>query len=184
MKISLFCILLFCNVGEAQIMIAPVVRNIAVLAQFNNASGSGFYVRDSNFIYFATAFHVLFNFQNGQLNQDSLALISYRDDVEKDEKSILKLSLKEALRSANIKFDKQNDIAIVKIAHLEKLDTLGNFSVLYLPFARRVSYSTRINSWSLSDISIFSDITAGGDVYIIGYPKSLRLQGNLIWIVL
>jgi hypothetical protein len=38
--------------------------------------------------------------------------------------------------------------------------------------------SSKINGWQTNDILSFSDVEAGGDLYIVGYPKSLGLQGK------
>jgi len=111
-------------------------------------------------------------------SESCVSLISYREDVENDPKIILNVSLRDALQR-NIKFDGSNDIVAIKIADLKPLDTLGYKEVLYMPYILRVGYgATKINSWSMRYVLKFGDVNAGSDIYIIGYPKSLGLQGN------
>jgi hypothetical protein len=162
----------------SQVRIKPELLSIAVLAQFKGSSGSGFYLRDSLDVYFVTAYHVIFNLQTSGLQDDTLSLISYRSKTESDNKTVLLLSLLQANRAGNIKYDRSYDIAAVKIAHVRPYDTLGNVEITYLPYAVKLTPSTRVNFWQGTDILKFADIDAGSDIYIIGYPKSLGLQGK------
>lgn len=132
-------LLLEINVHGQVVLIEPSIRSVAVLVQFKNYSGSGFYLNDSNQVYFVTAYHVLFNSVSKTFYEDSLILISYRKDVENDDKSILKLSLTQAQKSGNVRYDRRNDIVIIKIATMIPLDSLGNQSVCYFPYAQKMT---------------------------------------------
>jgi hypothetical protein len=168
-----------CSKGLGQFaLVDPSVRSNAVLAQFTNSSGSGFYIRDSTDVYFATARHVVLNPNTNIPYGDSLTLISYREDVENDDKIVLKVSIKSALSSGNLKFDPATDILIIKIATLHFINSSGFASVNYMPFCFRSGTSSRINSWSIENILKFESIEAGREIYIIGYPQSLGLQGK------
>lgn len=175
-----FLVLIACATQtNGQVQIMPDIRSIAVLAQFQNSSGSGFYLQDSSKqVYFVTAYHVLFNLSTNRPLEDSLTLISYRRDVENDEQNILQVSVYDALKTGNIKIDKQNDIVTIKVATVQELDTIGNASVHYSPYAVKKTRSSRITSWFTNDIFNFQSVIAGSDIYIIGYPKSLGLQGS------
>lgn len=158
--------------------INPNIRSNAVLAQFNNSSGSGFYIQDSGHIYFATARHVVINPKTNNPYEDSLTLISYRQDVESDDKIVLRLSVNAAMATGNLKMDVGNDILLIRIAVFHKIDSLGYGPIVYFPFCTRLGHSSKINSWPTKDILNFGQIDAGTEIYIIGYPKSLGLQGK------
>lgn len=176
-SILLFISLLTLKCTFSQIQIDPTIRSVAVLVQFKNSSGSGFYLQDSSHVYFITAYHVIYNLQTNLPLEDTVTLISYRSDVENDPKTILNVGLKDGI-GRYIKVDPRNDIVAIKVASLHAIDTLGNQRIDYLPHARRIGVSTRLNFWLTKDALKFGDVLAGSDIYVIGYPKSLGLQGN------
>lgn len=160
-----------------QIGIDPRIRSVAVLVQFSKVSGSGFYMQDSAHVYFVTAYHVIFNLQSNQPYEDTVSLISYRMDAENDPKILLRLALRSAA-PGDIRMDPRNDLVAIKIANLQPYDTLGNYKINYLPYAQRIGQATYINSCPINLAFKFNEVIAGSEIFVIGYPKSLGLQGN------
>jgi hypothetical protein len=112
------------------------------------------------------------------LIDDSLILISYRQDVETDRKDSSVISLNGALKSNQLQFDIKNDIAVIKLAQLTPIDSIGTALPQYRPFVRKIGPSSRINGWPIYLNSSLSEVESGCDIFSIGYPRSLGLQGK------
>lgn len=105
-------------------------------------------------------------------------MISYRTDVEIDRKDSFKVSLVNAIRTNQLKFDIKNDVAVIKLANLTPIDTIGTKILNYHPFVVRTGPGSRINGWPINFCSNLSELESGSDIYIIGFPRSLGLQGR------
>ena len=138
-------------------------------------SGTGVYIQDSNFLYFATALHVLYNYKTDVAVCDSIRLITYRENTDVDKPDTLLLDFCTAYKKGFAQIDIKNDVLIVKLAEQKKLDSLYK-SLSYYPHATRIGRSTKINSWNTGDIISIDSLDIGSDVFIFGYPKSLSLQ--------
>ena len=177
-KIIILCLLLTSFKSISQYQINPEIRSHAVLIETQFGSGSAFYVQDSLSIYLVTAYHVLFNLNTNSLISDTLIMISYRQDVETDRKDSFKVSLVSALKTSQLMFDKKNDVAVIKLAQMVPLDTIGNATLIYPPFVKRTGPASRIIGWPIQFSQTLSEIVSGSDIYIVGFPRSLGLQGK------
>ncbi len=177
-KILLFTFLIISCKSFGQYQIEPAIRSHAVLIETRYGTGSAFYMGDSLSIYLVTAYHVLFNLSDNSLIDDTLIMISYRQDVETDRKDSFKVSLVNALKTSQLKADIKNDVVAIKLAQIVPIDTIGNALLKYQSFVLRTGPSSRINGWPMELCSGLSEIESGSDIYIVGFPRSLGLQGR------
>ena len=161
----------------SQVEIHPELANKTVLIEVKNfGSGTGIYLQDSNFLYFVTALHVIYDKKKNQLPCDSVFLITYRKDPSVDKPDTLFMSLCDAGKNGYLQIDLKNDVAIIKLATYSRVDSLWS-AVKYLPHASRISAHTKVNSFTYTmSTKRISDVKTGNDVFLFGYPKSLSLQ--------
>ena len=147
---------------------------MAVLVQTSTGSGSGFYIDDtSHSLYFVTACHVLVNPQTKIPYSDLILLISYKKNSQTDGKDSFQISLSQATKMGQFKYDVQKDIAVIKFA------TSNNRRISYLPFVYKItSTNTYLNQFSLSEAKKIDELVTMTDIFTIGFPKSLSLTLN------
>jgi hypothetical protein len=80
------------------------------------------------------------------------------------------------LKTGNLLFDLKNDIALIRFAKLVDMGTYA--SIQYPSFVTKLTKETKIESWP-TDVSVsIEEIMPGSDLFVIGFPQSLGLQGN------
>lgn len=175
-------ILLMCfNIctANAQYSIDSRIRASSVLIQTPNGTGSGFLVLDTvkMRIYLVTASHVLVNMLNRENPiPDTISFVGYRDNVDVDSIYRFKIALKRSVISGDAKFDIDNDVAVIKLASV--IDSGSYGAINYPSYVQKVTKGTKIESWpGFLNVSL-SDVIPGSDMFIIGFPQSLSLQGN------
>lgn len=162
----------------SQYSVDPRIRASSLIIQSNFGSGSGFLLRDTstNYLYIVTAQHVII--ANTQQNgvPDSILITGYRDNVDIDSIYQFKISIIESVKSGSLLLDSKNDIAIIRFA---KLVAKGEYATVQYPsFVKKLTKETKIESWPM-DLSVsIEDISPGADLFVIGFPQSLGLQGN------
>lgn len=148
--------------------------SLAVLIQTNVGSGSGFYLGDSTTesLYLVTACHVLLK-PDGNLQSDSILIISYKSNSQSNAKDSFQISLLNAFRMKMFKFDASKDVAVVLIAKTAK------HGISYQPFVNKISQSnTYLNISYTANMKTISQLTTMDDIYTVGYPRSLTLTFN------
>jgi Trypsin-like peptidase domain len=173
--------LLFCSLSNimclSQIVLNKDILKASLLFELKNGgSGSGFCLRDSNFMYFVTASHVIVNLRDSTLQSDSLYVVQYNNNPEVDKKDSLKISLINASRNGFLLLDMKNDIAVFKIG---RLDHNRSDTISFYPFLTGYTKSSLIKTSTISKKIIkLDDLEIGNDLFTIGYPKSLNLKLN------
>jgi hypothetical protein len=156
---------------------------LPVLAVTENGTGSGFYVSDKKHTFFITARHVLFKESNNDkridylLRSESLELLSYPKNYKNHGRIILDLDLETLNNSGNIRFHKDDDVAVVCIALKEKNDK-GRMSLQLLD---GVHVKKRMGSAKLAQVGMdimikFDSVLISNDVFIFGYPTSIGIK--------
>lgn len=182
-KKSLVAVLIIATIvpysSYSQYAINSKIRASSILIQTSSGSGSGFLLQDTvlNYIYAVTASHVLLpNNKSAALLPDTITIIGYRDDVDSDQKNIYKVSIKDCYNTGNLLLDIKNDIAIIRFGKV--VDKENYSSIQYPQFVKKISKETKIETWP-SFLSIpIEKVTPGSDLFVIGFPQSLGLQGN------
>lgn len=174
----LFFLLLITLNSFCQYSIDPRIRASSIIIQSNLGIGSGFFLQDTTtkFMYLATASHVLIQNTPKPQIPDTIIITGYRENVDIDSTYRFKISLADCLKTGNLLFDQNNDIALIRFA---KLIDMGVYaSIQYPSFVTKMTKDTKIESWpTFLSVSI-DEITPGSDLFVIGFPQSLGLQGN------
>jgi len=151
------------------------VGSLAVLVQAGNSSGSGFYLVDStkDYICFVTASHVLVDPQKNLPYSDSIFLISYKKNSQRDNRDSFRVSLLSAYQMGMFRYNIQKDIAVIKFAITKER------GIAYLPFVTKLTQSnTYLNPFEIHLTKKISAVETMSDIYTVGYPKSLSLNTN------
>ena len=151
------------------------IGSVAVLIQTKTGSGSGFYLEDTSkhFVCLVTACHVIINPQTGELYSDTILLISYKKNSQRDNRDSFRVSLVAAYKMGMLRFNIQKDFAVLKFA------TSNKAAITYLPFIEKLTLTnTYLTSFKIYEIKKIKDLMTMSDVFTIGYPKSLSLSLN------
>lgn len=162
----------------SQYYIDPRIRASSIVIQSSVGMGSGFFLQDtsSKYLYIATASHVLIPNTPKPTLPDTIYITGYRENVDTDSTYKFKLSIAECLKSGNLQVDQKNDIILIRFA---KLINMGDFQGLQYPtFVTKLTKDTKIESWPAHLSVSIEDIIPGSDLFVIGFPQSLGLQGN------
>jgi hypothetical protein len=151
------------------------IGSIAVLIQTSVGSGSGFYIQDTSkhFVCLVTACHVLIDQKQNIPYCDSILLISYKKNSQKDNRDSFKISLFSAYKMGLFRYDINKDVAVLIFS------TVKNRVISYFPFVRKLTNtSTYINSIEITVGKKINELITMAHIYTIGYPKSLTLNIN------
>lgn len=188
-KFLIIFIVLSCFVLKAQYTIPESYLEKAVLIEFPNmnASGSGFFLSDSNYIYLVTARHVVFHERfmnsNGQIIENRLIDTSgvvkfYSKDADSSEANIMAVDFFGLLNSGNICYSINADIMVTRLGSIERKDSSKSAAIKYNSFVKR-DKSSFVSKFDITDILKFDHAKISDDIFMIGYPKSLGLQENI-----
>lgn len=147
----------------------------------NVNSGSGIFIKQSNYIFFATARHILFDYIK---KEDTVLtflpslgnLRYYAHDIVTDEPTVMVIDLKKAYNDKMIKYSENHDIAVIAVGYyLNTKDSIG--IVKYYDFIdkNKVSFIHPIGSDMMTN---YNEVALSDDVIIFGYPTSIGLKGN------
>ena len=162
----------------SQYSIDPRIRASSIVIQSNFGVGSGFFLHDTltKYLYLATASHVLISNTPKPQVPDTIFITGYRENVDTDSTYRFKISIADCLKTGNLLFDVNNDIALIRFAKILDMGTYA--SIQYHSFVTKLTKETKIESWP-TDLSVSIDeIIPGSDLFVIGFPQSLGLQGN------
>jgi len=156
-----------------EIYLADELLRMPVLITLNNGStGSGIFMQDSSNIFLITARHVLFDEGTNRFIPESLKLKYYPKNITDGDTSIISIDFRK-MKDSLVRFDKQHDIAIIKIAHIEKNIGDTAFNVTLIPYLKTIYNVTTLNQYPSKMTKKYSQIKIGTDIYLFGYPSSL-----------
>ena len=147
---------------------------IPVLVSLSDGStGSGFYVSRSNYLYLATARHVLFDPKTGSLKGTNATFVSHQDNGTNGGRSELRVDIAELLKIKGIRAHAVHDVAVVRFATLENSTNMG-FDTRYVQLVTNTGPS--VVPVRSENLRRFSEVNVADDVYVFGYPSSIGLQ--------
>ncbi|MBU1557947.1 trypsin-like peptidase domain-containing protein [Patescibacteria group bacterium] len=139
----------------------------------DGSSGSGFYFNDlNNNQYLITAMHVLYNYDKQkeecepELKNNKMSLVSYDQNLVNPQVVDVDISL------LNPKYDKKNDVVVLKIANLESNSDSG-YSISYLDGVSSNGGAKTVMVRK-DNLKKYEDTLISNEVFILGYPKSLQ----------
>lgn len=162
--------------GKSQVFLddlrcLPVQIQIPMTNNFTDF-GTGMFIRRSNFVYFVTAAHCLFD-NTGKLINANATLTSSIRGTNKSEKAYGSLDLAWSQAMGFIKRHPTHDVAVVKVAVTKETTN----STLYTISASNgfVTDQTRPVMTPFGDdgCTLFEEVPIGGNSYVLGYPISL-----------
>ena len=173
------CFSLSSTISYSQYSIDSRIRASSIVIQSSISTGSGFFLMDtlSKYLYVVTASHVLVNNNNPQsLLPDTILITGYRENVDADSSYMFKVGISDCINSGNFGIDLQNDIAVIRFA---KLIDMGTYTANRYPnFVVKLTKDTKIESWPMNLSISIEEIIPGSDLFVIGFPQSLGLQGK------
>ncbi len=139
--------------------------------------GSGVFFRVENGIYFATAKHVIYDQKTEKLNFEVVTLRYYGRDTELP--SEIEIDLKNITDKHEILSHAQADVIIIKIGERKNLPEPSRDYVL--TFSEWIS--CKFNNGVLiaaakENFKVFKDVMVSNDVFLLGYPSSLKTSGQ------
>ncbi len=139
-----------------------------VLLEIGNGLGSGFYFLTNNKIFLVTARHVLYN-DNSLLKAEKLKLICY----DRDLKNLIPIEIEVDLKNVPIRKDDSKDVAVVEMGTRNK-----DSKIEYTRGIKELTSNGNIVVVPSNLLKKLSDVLVSNEVYILGYPMSLGMQGR------
>lgn len=138
-------------------------------------SATGFYFSDDSNIYLVTARHVLFTKPN-ILKSTSATCLSYPKDPNEPGKIKLELDLQKLNKKELIRYHKDHDVAIVRIANHVKSDG-DKRRVVLLEGVKKLEYAkSGLLGVNISNVRPFDKALISNDVFLFGYPTSIGIK--------
>jgi hypothetical protein len=144
----------------------------SVLLKIGNQYGTGFYLRDSNSVYFITARHCLLN-KSFKILNDLLELVSYPEEPTKSKQHVIKVYLGDAIKNNCFKYLKNKDIALIKMGWIKPLNK--EFQTIEYNDFVRIGKSSKTISTPLEGLEKYDSVHIGDNIYIPGYPVTLNV---------
>jgi len=144
-------------------------------------TGSGVFFNDSINIYLITAGHVLYDTAKNKptLKCKLINLLFYPDNIVNGNSNVISIDFKK-MKDSLVRYNSEHDIAVIKIAHIEKIDSkIDQIVVSFLPHITSDLNFNKINNLNqigLQDIRKYHDVSIGSEIYIFGYPTSIGLK--------
>jgi Trypsin-like peptidase domain len=146
--------------------------NKSVLLEFNNSSGSGFFLQNSQYLYLITAKHVVLKKEKAEWKESILTVKYYKDETFESSPSILIIDFSKLVRGVS-KFSKEHDIFVMKIGKIILHPTPG---IKYFEWVTKQGSRSIVHPFTISNSYTIKHVKLAADVFIFGYPKSLELK--------
>ncbi len=160
---------------DAQSTLLQEYLNYPVLLQIGNSGGSGFFFQSSNSIYLLTAKHVLYDVSSTNAPLPLRGMIvgcSSWKTFTSSVPTVANIDLAAANAAKEVRHHTNHDIAAVRVGMVA---TNGNpFQLPWFSITSEDAKTPGITVVTANQILRFDDIVIGSDVYLFGYPISLR----------
>ena len=141
----------------------------------NGIIGTGFYFRTESHTYLVTAKHVLFDIPSLKLRASIATLLSYGRDPSDLSKNVVIVNLPEMLRTKNLRYHDNFDVAVGKIGKSAKID-----NKIVLQYYSYVKVKSNVEGGFICipahNIKKISDVLIANDVFVFGYPSSIGMK--------
>ena len=134
----------------------------------NGESASGFFISSSNHLFLATAAHVLYDENSGNLKSDS-AVLTW--ESTNNALCTIQANLQVLQAHQNIRKNSVHDVAVVRCGLL-----LTTGAQVY--DGSEITFSTNIYPAVVRSVDVrkLKNVNIGDDVYVFGYPSSVGLK--------
>lgn len=150
------------------------INTSPVFIEHDKGTGSGFIIKDSTSIYFVTARHNIYDLSTNQVMIDAVTLTTYYRDPTTDDKNIIHIDIKGAISNKLLYSKNTDDVLIIKIGNIEEVDSL-KYVINYFSIIQKDKASW-INALPIEMLKGYSEVYAGDEVYLFGYPTSIGLK--------
>ena len=152
-------------------LLAHSVLILMTPAQNVEAAGTGFYLMSTQEFFMVTAKHVLFGSDPTSTNlvAREATLLSYGKGEDSELRATNILSLDELLRQSMIRVSTNQDVAVVKLGSYEPPSRKVRLGNAVKGLAARPS----LFGFEMQHITLFDEVRAGTEAYIVGFPRSL-----------
>lgn len=146
---------------------------IPVYVEHTAGSGSGFFLRTADALYFVTAYHVVVSDAGSPPTlHKQLKLTSYGADFgPKKITTILDLHTLDS--SGHVLLDAANDVAVVRMGLSEQTADLSEHDFVWKAFDGVVPQSGLVSTPVKGRIRELSEVLIGNYVFVFGYPTSI-----------
>lgn len=140
----------------------------------NDSKSSGFYLTDEKYTYFITARHTIFNKTNSGyvLKSKKAKAVSYPRDINDTGRIVLNLDLEFLNKSGSIKYHREQDLVIIRIAKREEVHRLRFIEGVQI----QEKSSSGLLGVGILNIKKYDQVNIANEVYIFGYPTSLGVK--------
>ncbi|MEM6359648.1 MAG: serine protease [Bacteroidota bacterium] len=144
----------------------------------NKSSGTGCIYQDTLGTYLVTARHNLYEAKGKKFMRkaNNCELTAFPRDVTKSSTNSLQLNLATLEKLGLIKYDEKNDIAVVKLGNINRVNDSLSFINYIIPHVRKLSKSSRLQGFFNDETEIFSKLELGNDIFVIGFPNAIGLK--------
>lgn len=168
----------FCNLSYAESVLSKTIMTMPTLLVLERGAGSGFIGYDDKFIYLVTARHVLFKADkdnNYIINTSKLTTISRADNNDQAELKI-ELDVSKLNKSKLIKFNKDHDIAIIRIGSMNN----GEIKLFEGAFSEEWKQYQPLFVHLKGGYRNFDQVLISNNIFIFGYPTSIGIDNPQI----
>ncbi len=140
---------------------------------------SGFYLSSGQHLYLVTSRHVLFTESNGSytLKGANATCLSYSKDPNDPGKIKLELDLHRLNAKSLIRYHKDHDATIVRIANLRPREGGKGYRVDFVEGVEKVKYTkSGILGLAIENTRTFKQALISNDVFLFGYPTSIGVK--------
>lgn len=144
----------------------------------SGGEASGSYLQDTNYFYFATAYHVLFDPATTNLRSKAVTLLSYTADPTNATPIKIKLDLMQLMTNMCIRSSPGTDATVLRIG---KTQTGADGRLQIVTEGKYVQWieglgKGDIMGFPVSGLRKFEETLVGNTVYLFGYPISLGIK--------
>lgn len=170
---KIMILLLMCITTSMKVFaIPPLPENASampVLFTMQHESASGFFISNSNHLFFATAAHVLFDGTNAR--GGNAVLIWHVANGTNDTQGMIYLNLSSLNAHGEIRRHPSHDVAVIRLGNIYT----NGFDAVYSPDVRFVAQTPPVVIRTDVERRLDS-VNIGDDIYVFGYPTSVGMQ--------
>jgi len=164
--------------AHARQELSPSMLSIPVSIEIAGGTASGFFINNGSCLQLVTARHVLFNDPQRTLKASIAALLCYPTNPAPSQRIEMKLNLKLLQQQNYIRLDQTNDVAVVRLAKVQKKNRGAGEEVVYPKAMVEVSSGRDLPVVAIGtdQVKRMDDVFISNEVFIFGYPSSIGIK--------